>query len=659
MSLRFGLIIAAVVLVSPPVVAQIQPDGTVGSQVRVEGDRWVIEGGAQRGSALFHSFEQFNVGRTPVYFRGLEAEQIFGRVTGGARSRINGTLGVEGLADLFLINPNGILFGPEAQLDINGSFVAATANGMVFDNYEFSANEPNEVPLLTIRGPVGLRYAQPTAPIQVVGSGHNLRTVDDLPFTPFIDPGATEAGFSVAPGESIALLGGQINVTGGVIAARSGNIVLGAIESGNLTLDDFRPVYAQNVERGNIQMDESALLNVSGLGGGSIHLLGNRVGIRNGSYVLNQNSGTSAAGFLEVDAAILTIEGLAPGRDELDVVRSGAGLRGFTSIGAGSHIQIEADRLNLINGGGIGTSTYGVGSGGDINLAVGSLSILGTLNILNGTPSYIQSLSLGSGDGGDILIVASDTVRLVDGGFLGSNVSFIADRPTSGDITITAGSLQVIGRNPNSRRRSIVFTGSNLETVSGDVSVRANSIEVRDGAFLGSYSFGLGTPGDVNLSADNILVSGFSEIPSPTFANDRQPNVRILTRELESPARLDFSEFRSESHLDRTLVASLFISDFNEVEDLNVSNTSGNIQIDSRSLIVRDQAFITAVNGTSGEAGGIEIDTDTLILDEGGISADLIQLGRNAEANFGGNIEQGYFILKRAFKVLSVAPANR
>ncbi|TVQ65150.1 MAG: filamentous hemagglutinin N-terminal domain-containing protein, partial [Spirulina sp. DLM2.Bin59] len=104
-----------------------------------------IEGGAIRGMNLFHSFEAFNVeaGRG-VFFQNPEAiANILTRVTGGDPSRIFGTLGVLGDANLYLINPNGIIFGEQAQLDIRGSFFATTADSIPLGaDGLFSATQP-------------------------------------------------------------------------------------------------------------------------------------------------------------------------------------------------------------------------------------------------------------------------------------------------------------------------------------------------------------------------------------------------------------------------------------------------------------------------------------------------------------------------------------
>jgi filamentous hemagglutinin family protein len=141
--------------------AQIVPDRTLGSENSIvkpdvikglPSDR--IEGGARRGINLFHSFREFNIdeGRGAYFTNPNGVQNILSRVTGTNPSNILGTLGVRGNANLFLINPNGIIFGQNASLDINGSFVATTANAIQFGEQGFfSASDPNSPPLLTVK----------------------------------------------------------------------------------------------------------------------------------------------------------------------------------------------------------------------------------------------------------------------------------------------------------------------------------------------------------------------------------------------------------------------------------------------------------------------------------------------------------------------------
>jgi len=111
-------------------------DGT-GTVVTPEGNRFNIEGGTRSGDGanLFHSFEKFGLdeGQIANFLSNPEIRNILGRVVGGDASIINGLIEMTGgTSNLFIINPSGILFGPNSQLNLPGDFTATTANGVQF-----------------------------------------------------------------------------------------------------------------------------------------------------------------------------------------------------------------------------------------------------------------------------------------------------------------------------------------------------------------------------------------------------------------------------------------------------------------------------------------------------------------------------------------------
>ncbi|MGH2416126.1 MAG: filamentous hemagglutinin N-terminal domain-containing protein, partial [Microcystaceae cyanobacterium] len=224
MDIKLGLVGAALFfsVASGIAQAQITPDSTLpnNSQVSPRGNRTVIEGGTKAGSNLFHSFREFSVptGAAAYFNNAADIANIFSRVTGGSVSTINGLIRANGAANLFLLNPNGILFGPNAVLDLGGSFLGSTADFIEFaDGVRFSANAPSAPPLLTVSAPLGLVFGSNPDSISVQGSGHNF-TGDDPTFSP-LTRSVQFSGLAVRQGRTLALVGGDVSLQGGNLAA--------------------------------------------------------------------------------------------------------------------------------------------------------------------------------------------------------------------------------------------------------------------------------------------------------------------------------------------------------------------------------------------------------------------------------------------------------
>ena len=199
---------------SASVHAQIAIDATLGAESSELAPRSVgstqIQGGAIRGESLFHSFSEFNVnaGEQVFFSNPADVEMIVGRVTGDDLSDIFGILGVDGTANLYLLNPNGFLFGPDARLDIPGSFFASTATSLDLGNgVEFSAIDPGPLPMLTVS------------------------------ISPGLQPGRTFAGDIVSRSEflsvggDLGLAAGKVELQGGLILQGNGGVHIQAAES--------------------------------------------------------------------------------------------------------------------------------------------------------------------------------------------------------------------------------------------------------------------------------------------------------------------------------------------------------------------------------------------------------------------------------------------
>jgi filamentous hemagglutinin family protein len=257
----------------------------------------VINGGLASGSNLFHSFSEFNVsaGQGVYFFNpSNDIANILSRVTGGTRSEILGTLGIANAAgvssqpNLIFLNPNGILFGPNASLDLPATFIATTADAVQLGQFGlFDAVNPDNSTLLSV-DPSALLFGQgPNSPIvnqastglAIAGRIHPVSTPRLILTNGQAIP--IPSGLQVADGQSLLLIGGDILLDQSSLSSVGGSIDVGSIQSSSRvdlvpTVEGFRADYSDVTEFGNITLS-TALLNASGVNSGRIQLQANRI----------------------------------------------------------------------------------------------------------------------------------------------------------------------------------------------------------------------------------------------------------------------------------------------------------------------------------------------------------------------------------------------
>jgi filamentous hemagglutinin family protein len=312
--------------------AQIIPDATLGSESsivtpvtpRID----LIQGGATRGVNLFHSFEEFNIGerRAAFFANPAGVQNIFSRVTGTNPSRLFGTLGVLGNANLFFLNPNGIIFGPNASLRVNGSFVATTGNSFVFpDGSRFSATRPEAPPLLSVNVsvPVGVQFE---------GSGGII----------------TNAG-TLEPGGNLTLVGGTIVNTG--------------------TLSTFGEPIA-------VVTTDGAIVNLDEKGGYAGITPSTNTGLKPSLADFVTSGGTATGLSVDADGTVRTIATGTPVGSGDAVTTGSIDSRGISgaavTIQSQGNIEIAGTGINasaLVN-----TAGQFLGNAGDVNITAGGIS---------------------------------------------------------------------------------------------------------------------------------------------------------------------------------------------------------------------------------------------------------------------------------------------
>jgi filamentous hemagglutinin family protein len=278
-----------------PAQAQVLSDGSTNTLVNsLDNLHFTITGGTTVGTNLFHSFQNFSVpsgGSATFSTIRPEVQTILSRVVGGASSNIDGVLNVVGSsADLFLINPSGIQFGSNASLNLGGSFLATTADRVLFeDGNFFSAIDTSH--LLTISAPSGFLFNQ--NPAQIINRSK---------FQEF----GVQVGLRVGPGETLGLLGGDVMMLDGTLSAPGaplniiadgGVIDIGAVGDGSVVGLELKPGgfeldYSGVTQFRNINLS-SAEINATGNSGGQIRLVGRNITIEEDSNVLSLNFGTA------------------------------------------------------------------------------------------------------------------------------------------------------------------------------------------------------------------------------------------------------------------------------------------------------------------------------------------------------------------------------
>ena len=608
------------------VTAQITPDGSTSTTVTNNGGVSTIEAGEQAGANLFHSFDAFSVtnGNEAFFNNAADIETIFSRVTGGNVSNIDGLVRANN-ANLFLINPAGVIFGDGARLDIGGAFYGGTADSILFpDGVEFSANDTT-APVLTINAPVGLNLRN--NPTEVVVQSSNL---------------------NVRAGANLNLFGGNISLENTTINALGSKVHLGAVSgAGIITFDENLNPDFSNVSLADISLNNSQI-NVNGAGNGEIALDARDLTLSESSQLsggINADSSdaNTQAGNIEINAAeTVTLNSGSIIRNNLSAVSSGSA--GNISIAAKNLSLADNSRLSTISdgNGNIGNislaitentqldnaeiksqvSPGGIGNGGSINLNTNSLNLTNKSSIFTNTA--------GRGNAGSVNIIAGDRITLEGSNFqtrvLAQGVG------NAGEIDIQTGSL-VLSAGENSF--SSLLANTEGQGNAGNITIEAQSdvsLEDRSAIQTQVQAGAVGDAGDIRITTGSFSLKDNQGVGSLLLANTRgQGNAGNITVEAQSNISLeDTSTIQTQvqagavGNAGNINITTTNLSLIGESQGSNSSllansvgdgsggninvNASGNISLNNYGLV------LSKASAGEGDAGDIIINSDSLSL---------------------------------------------
>lgn len=362
-------------------------DGT-GTIVNPDGPQFNIEGGqlSKDGANLFHSFEQFGLdaGQVANFLSNPNIQNILGRINGGDASIINGLIQLTGgNSNLYLMNPAGILFGPNAQLNVPADFFATTATGIGFSQGNwFNAVGDNQWSNL-VGNPSQFAFST-------------------------LQPGALVnlGNLTLEPGNNLTLLGGTILNTG-TLSAPEGNITIATVPGESvvrISQENHLLSLEVNTEIFGTAMHESQSLPELLTGSGATHA--NQVTVNADGSVQLSGSGS------RIDTQ--TGDNIASGNI--------AATEGQIAVLGNRIAVIDAD-INTSGNNGGGTILIG----GDMR---GKGTVPNALQTFVSEDSTIAADATELGNGGRVIIFAEETAQIYGdisarGGILGGNGGFI------------------------------------------------------------------------------------------------------------------------------------------------------------------------------------------------------------------------------------------
>jgi filamentous hemagglutinin family protein len=672
-----------------PTFAQVISDGTTRTIVNPNGKNFTILNGTEKGQNLFHSFSNFSVptdgSATFDLVNTPNIKTIFSRVTGGNISHIDGliqTLNSHHPVSLFLMNPNGIMFGANASLNISGSFVGTTAESIKFaDGTEFSAKDTSTRPILTMSVPVGLQLGVDAGSIRAKGK-------PILNFLPALQNPQNPSDFLQSfKAQTVALIGKEIDFDSAIISNPDGRFELWALKNAELGLNNQTGLQISSpisADWGTVTLRKSSLVNTDGFNGGAINIRGRGLTIKEGAGISSATNGSRGKGQGITVKTTEYVELLGV-NDPLNYPTPGIFTSVFASDAKAGNITVETPSLRIANGGWLQSVNFGFvvldntkppipirdSSTGNITVRAQDVEVKGynpfpfinpETKELFFRPSAITTLVTGgeNNNSGNITIVA-DRVWLLKGGRISTDLLGFVPLTTgkAGDISIrSTESLEISGTTPDGFTSAVISSIQQFARgQGGNISITTGRLAISNGGSVSSALGGLsednkipgalggqGQAGNIKIRAKDVEVSNpvidsvSNSVSGITVAVSEKSigqggNIKLTADNLRvfnggqiissssgqgNAGNLDLQV----KNIDVQGVSPNLVNGQYLKSAISASSTTGfdagTVKITANNLLVHDQAEITVSNTGMGDAGNLRINAKNIVLDHHG-----------------------------------------
>jgi filamentous hemagglutinin family protein len=610
-----------------PLRAQIKTDGSMGARQTLSGPAFAIPAnlGKQAGGNLFHSFSDFNIqtGQSATFSGPTSIQNVLARVTGGSASTIDGALRCDiAGANLYFMNPAGVVFGANATLDVSGSFAVTSADSIRLGKSARFNAAPVSGEVLSSASPTAFGFlAKQNSDITASGSQLSVATGKTLSVIANGNIRLSSAAVLDAPAGRINLVAGASSGQVGLRAdaidspidsslAAYGDVSF-ASGAGITASGDFGGPIA--VRAHDFSMKNSGLLSITtgatpgrlvdlqlagelsmnasaigvstngGAASGDLDIRAHRIALAGGSLIFSDSAGDFRGAHMSLRAHRISLDGMGT----LVVADPIAG-----STGPGGDISLRADRLSITGGAGAVVAAFGSGRGGNLTVRTGDLFIRG-IGENDSDTGLIAGSGLGApATGGDITVTAK-TIRMENGANIGGNTTGAG---AGSNVRLTADSLTLRDSGTAIQARSIAATGG----PGGEIRLDIGSVAMTRSAVITAATEGTGNAGNVLFNVDSLSLRSSAIVTAGTEGEGAGGNIDVAAR---------------RSVLLRGDTTGLLVA----TQPISNGGDAGRISVTAPSVVVRNNAFIVSGTSGSGNGGSVSVTANDLTVSAGGV----------------------------------------